>query len=89
MGSFSKGLYLGVWVLDSQGISFFKVKGMPLRASAMRFMRANGEGVAEMRVSWSTFAAMIGVGFGMLRIRGVLFSSIPLSLSDVVVVELM
>lgn len=57
MGSFSKGLYLGVCVLDSQGISFCSSKGMPFNCSAIRFMRANGDGVAEMRVRGS--AAMV------------------------------
>jgi len=34
----------GVVVLDSQGISLARVKGMDLRARAMRFVRAKGEG---------------------------------------------
>lgn len=33
-----------------QGISFLIVKGMPFSMSAMRFMRAKGEGVALMSV---------------------------------------
>lgn len=69
MGSFSRGLYLGVSVADSHGISFLSVKGMDLRERAMRFMRAKGEGVAEMRVRGSIagvdIAARLQDGIGM------------------------
>jgi hypothetical protein len=51
MGSFSKGLYFGVSVALCHGISFLSSKGMPFRVSAMRFMRANGDGVADIRVN--------------------------------------
>jgi hypothetical protein len=50
MGSFSRGLYLGVSVVESHGTSFLRVKGMDFRVRAMRFMRAKGEGVADIRV---------------------------------------
>lgn len=53
MGSFSRGLCWGVWVLECQGISVCRVKGMCFRWRTMRFMRAKGEGVAEIRVSGS------------------------------------
>lgn len=54
MGSFSKGLCLGVWVFDSQGISFWSSNGIFFNVRAMRFIRAKGEGVAEMRVRSSS-----------------------------------
>lgn len=45
--------------MDSHGISLESVKGMPLRVRAMRFMRAKGEGVADMRVRGSVGAGMV------------------------------
>ena len=69
MGSFSKGLYLGVWVLDSHGISFCSLNGMPFNFKAMRFIRAKGEGVAEIKVRGSS-ADIVGT---TMRCAGVLF----------------
>jgi hypothetical protein len=37
-------------VVESHGTSFLRVKGMDFRVRAMRFMRAKGEGVADIRV---------------------------------------
>jgi len=61
MGSFSNGLYLGVSVALCHGISFLSSKGMPFRVSAMRFMRANGDGVADMRVSGDISAVELDI----------------------------
>ena len=61
MGSFSNGLYLGVSVALCHGISFLSSKGMPFRVSAMRFMRAKGDGVADMRVSGDISAVELDV----------------------------
>lgn len=60
MGSFSRGLYFGVSVVDSHGISFLRLKGMDLRERAMRFMRAKGEGVAEMSIRGFIVVDIIG-----------------------------
>lgn len=54
MGSFSRGLCLGVWVFDSHGISFWSSNGIPFNFRAMRFIRAKGDGVAEIRVRGSS-----------------------------------
>lgn len=64
MSNFSRGLCFGVLVLLSQG--------MPLRARALRFMRAKGEGVAEIRVSGSIVVDMVAGEFWMMRERRVL-----------------
>lgn len=57
-------------MLECHGISLTRVKGMRFRARAMRFMRAKGEGVAEIRVrgSW--------LGGDMLCWRSLISSSI-------------
>lgn len=57
IGSFSRGLYFGVSVVECQGISDFSSKGMPFSSMAMRFLRAYGEGVAEMRMSILSIAS--------------------------------
>jgi len=58
MGSFSRGLYLGVSVVLCHGISDLSSKGMPFSMSAIRFFRAYGDGVALMRVSISESRGM-------------------------------
>lgn len=58
MGSFCSGLNFGVCVSGCQGISFCKVNGMFFSWKAMRFIRAKGDGVAEMRVRSGVVAMM-------------------------------
>ena len=47
-GSFWRGLYCGVAVVASQGTSVFNSNGKPFSCSAMRTLRAYGDGEALM-----------------------------------------
>jgi hypothetical protein len=56
-------------VADSQGISFWSVKGMDFRAREMRTLRAYGDGVAEIRVSGMVGCVVMAWPVEMMRGR--------------------